>query len=187
MHTNVALGIASAAAFVITHLYVADQSQNHLRYIEHLEHRIKIMYQYANIESAESLDTQIKCLADNIYYESRSEDYDGQLAVATVTLNRVNNSRFPDTVCQVVWQRNERGCQFSWTCDGVADVVQNKKAYHRAWTVAEDALVEGIRSRGLGDSVVFYHADYVEPFWASSEKLKQVEQIGRHVFYAITN
>lgn len=58
----------------------------------------------------------IECLARNIYYESRGETLRGQLAVAAVTLNRVNDPRFPNNICRVVYQRENRKCQFSWTC-----------------------------------------------------------------------
>lgn len=183
MHTNVALGIASAAAFVITHLYVADQAQNHRRYIQYLEQRIKSLHEYGDRDHTQSLDAQVKCLADNIYHEARSESYEGQLAVATVTINRVKHDNFPDTVCQVVWQRSDLGCQFSWTCDGLPDGVRNQKAYQRAWTVAEDAIVNGIRARRLEGNTLFYHANYVRPFWTKSTELEQVATIDRHVFY----
>lgn len=42
------------------------------------------------------------CLALNVYHEARSENYDGQMAVAQVTLNRVASEKYPDSICDVV-------------------------------------------------------------------------------------
>ncbi|HIE75488.1 MAG TPA: cell wall hydrolase, partial [Gammaproteobacteria bacterium] len=54
---------------------------------------------------------EVGCLALNIYHEARGESHDGQVAVAAVTLNRMQSASYPDTVCGVVWQPH----QFSWT------------------------------------------------------------------------
>ena len=62
-------------------------------------------------------DAALQCLALNVYWEARSEPMQGQLAVAAVTLNRVNDPRFPDDICDVVRQGGEvrkHRCQFSW-------------------------------------------------------------------------
>ena len=54
---------------------------------------------------------QHKCLAMNIYHEARSESMQGQIAVAQVTLNRVEHDKWPSTICEVVYEPK----QFSWT------------------------------------------------------------------------
>ena len=73
------------------------------------------------------LETALMCLAFNIYHEARSQSTIGQLAVAQVVMNRVDDDRFPDTVCEVVKQAvTHKGtnkpilhrCSFSWWCDG---------------------------------------------------------------------
>lgn len=51
---------------------------------------------------------QIECLAKNIYYESAGESYEGKLAVAQVTMNRVNSGIFPRDICSVVYQKTDR-------------------------------------------------------------------------------
>ena len=112
----------------------------------------------------------IKCLADNIYHEARGEPYAGQVAVARVTLNRVAHSKYPDTICKVVYQRK----QFSWTLNKSAKV-KDKRAYLRAWHAAWHAL---LTPRG---STTHFHATYVKPKW--STKLTKVRQIGKHIFY----
>ena len=72
--------------------------------------------------------TEIHCLALNIYHEARGESLEGRLAVAAVTMNRVRDKRFPDRVCEGVWQPR----QFSWTHDGRSDRPREAKAWKRS-------------------------------------------------------
>ena len=123
-------------------------------------------------------EQEVKCLADNIYFEARNQSVLGQNAVAWVTMNRVKHKRWPDSVCQVVWQRK----QFSWTHDGKSDNPKNKLAYSIAVLIAKDTLREA-RNNGkdLSKGALYYHADYVNPFW--NESLNQVAVVDRHIFY----
>ena len=71
--------------------------------------------------------TEIECLTRNIYFEAATEDGFGKLAVAMTTLNRVRHSKFPNTICGVVYQgprikHKTWACQFSWFCDGKATI-----------------------------------------------------------------
>lgn len=184
--SSIVISISCALAFVATHLYVADEKQQYRARIQQLEHRLAMLDPSQGFgPTSASLTDQLRCLADNIYHEARSESYEGQLAVATVTLNRAAASMFPDRVCQVVWQRNKFGCQFSWTCDKLSDQILNKSAYRRALQVAEDVLVDGIRSSRLNEQVLFYHAVYVRPSWFNKRSLKKVATIEQHIFYAL--
>ena len=118
----------------------------------------------------------VMCLALNIYFEARSEEPMGQLAVAEVTLNRVTSSRYPDTVCEVVWQRK----QFSWTHDGKSDVPKDA----RAWDMAVRAAKLAMKHRDVvivGNEVTHYHADYVKPYWTTA--YERVAKVGTHIFY----
>jgi N-acetylmuramoyl-L-alanine amidase len=115
------------------------------------------------------------CLALNVYFEARSEDVIGQYAVAEVTLNRVASDRFPDTICEVVWQRK----QFSWTHDGKSDKPRDQRAWRRAVAVAAYALEDD--GHEVVNGALYYHADYVRPYWASSYDV--VGKVGRHIFY----
>ena len=117
----------------------------------------------------------IICLAMNVYFEARSEDTLGQLAIAEVTLNRVESSKYPDNVCDVVCQRK----QFSWTHDGKSDNPKNQKAWEKAQRIALFAITSD--NRIVGDDVTHYHATYVQPYWTSS--YDPVRTIGKHVFY----
>ena len=83
---------------------------------------------------------QMHCLATNIYHEARGESFAGKVAVANVTHNRVDSTKYPNTYCGVVYQAqmyvNWRGnevparhkCQFSWYCDGKSDDIVLKTA-----------------------------------------------------------
>lgn len=126
----------------------------------------------------------LKCLAMNIYWEARSEPVAGQVAVAAVTLNRVEDRRFPDDVCKVVRQGSEirrHRCQFSWWCDGKKDVPLEAEAWRRANTLAR-LTSAGVIEDPTGGAM-WYHADYVEPYWAEAKK--QVTKIGKHIFYTL--
>jgi len=133
----------------------------------------------------ETFNRQLECLAMNIYHEARSESYDGQLAVATVTMNRVDSDKYPKTVCGVVWQKNNNGCQFSWTCDGKSDRIRNQSAYSKAIDIAEKVLLNGERSYKIDDDVMYYHADYVNPNWEERWNAELIAQVDSHKFYRI--
>jgi spore germination cell wall hydrolase CwlJ-like protein len=49
--------------------------------------------------------SDLECLARNIYYEAGSEPEEGKVAVGLVTINRSNSGEFPRTICGVVNQR----------------------------------------------------------------------------------
>jgi spore germination cell wall hydrolase CwlJ-like protein len=121
--------------------------------------------------------TELQCLANNIYYEAGNQGYEGRLAVATVTMNRVKNSRFPKTVCGVVYQRTSAGCQFSWTCGKRAKF--NKYLYDKSLAVAKDVLTNHTRLHSIQEAV-FFHNDKVNPNWAFA---KPIAKIGNHIFY----
>jgi spore germination cell wall hydrolase CwlJ-like protein len=122
---------------------------------------------------------ELKCLADNIYFEAGNQSTKGKLAVAAVTINRVKSPKFPKSVCSVVYQRTSRVCQFSWVCEGKKRV-RSAQQYAESKKVAEKVLLSGANHGILGRNVLFYHADYVNPRW----NLRRVAKIGDHIFYA---
>jgi Cell Wall Hydrolase len=127
------------------------------------------------------LSSELDCLASNVYWEARAEPRLGQIAVATVTLNRVADPAFPDTVCGVVRQGVERGrdqCQFSWYCDGLDDWPRNPSAWRSARRIARLALAGKLPDPTSG--ALWFHADSVHPDWP---ELAPVMRIGSHVFY----
>ena len=74
-------------------------------------------------------EKQIECLAKNLYFEVGNQGTAGMLAVSSVVINRVNDDRFPNTMCKVIHQKRGGVCQFSWYCDGKSDIPPNKKIY----------------------------------------------------------
>lgn len=140
-------------------------------------------YTSQDVMSIKVREQQLECLAINIYREAGYEPFEGKVAVAQVTLNRVENGRFGKDVCGVVYQKNvvmERVvCQFSWYCDRThRNRPVNKEAYNESYEVAKKVLLEGFRLSVLKDAL-FYHATYVNPRW----NLEKIGTIGQHIFY----
>jgi spore germination cell wall hydrolase CwlJ-like protein len=128
-------------------------------------------------------ERQLDCLAINIYREAGHEPFEGKVAVAQVTMNRVAHPSFPKDVCGVVYQKNavmeKVVCQFSWYCDSThKNRPINKEAYNESYEVAKKVLLEGFKLDILKDAL-YYHATYVSPNW----KLDKIGKIGQHIFY----
>ena len=122
------------------------------------------------------------CLQQNVFFEARNQSIKGQVAVAWVTLNRVKNSNFPATICEVVWQSK----QFSWTHDGKPDEPAKTDVARRAWEdaglISEIVLFEWLKgSKGPVGGATFYNADYVMPAWAKEKKWLGI--VDNHIFY----
>ena len=129
-----------------------------------------------------------ECLAENIYFEARNQGFAGWVAVAQVTLNRVKDTRFPNTICEVVKQglTYESGfpirdkCQFSWYCDGIPDEIHQKQLYSKILAFSEMMLAKE-NVLDITDGATHYHADYVKPDWAKTKT--RTTEIGDHIFY----
>ena len=132
----------------------------------------------------------VMCLALNVYHEAKNQSLIGQIAVAQVVMNRVKDERYPDNVCDVVYQGQyykwkpdlpiKNRCQFSWYCDGKSDK-PNKDTF--AWEQAV-TVAHGVYYGKLDDFVegaTHYHAHYVLPEWASSKTY--ITRIDDHIFY----
>jgi spore germination cell wall hydrolase CwlJ-like protein len=140
-------------------------------------------YYSQDVVSIKTRERQLDCLAINIYREAGYEPFEGKVAVAQVTMNRVASGKFGDGVCGVVYQKNvimeKVVCQFSWACDSVhRNRPINKEAYNESYAVAKKVLLEDFRLDVLKDAL-FYHATYVNPRW----NLDKIGQIGQHIFY----
>lgn len=139
------------------------------------------------------------CLAENIYYEARNEDIRGQYAVASVTLNRTKDPRYPDTVCGVVQQTAKSKiteklvCAFSWYCEnnrrGKEIPLKNKDGsvnqavvdqFQVASIVAITVLGGGVEDN-TGGATHFHNPFTSSPSWAST--LRKTMRVGNHDFY----
>ena len=150
--------------------------------------------------------SDIECMARNIYFEAGNQSKAGMIAVARVVMNRVQDRRFPDNVCDVIYEgplreswktkqdptlsdeeriyypRRDR-CQFSWYCDGKADEILSK-TNNIAWRQAQDIaflVLNFNKYNGIVDGATHYHADYVSPDWNKSITL--ITNIDDHFFY----
>ena len=139
---------------------------------------------YAALIDPKDSARQMRCLAEAIYFESRSEPEDGQAAVAQVVLNRVRSGIYPTTVCGVVYQDRNRpfACQFTFACEGKSLRIEEPGPWAVATRIAQD-VVSGANYNPKVGEAVNYHANYVAPFWVGY--LKRVDRIGAHIFYAM--
>ena len=137
----------------------------------------------------------VKCLALNMYHEARDQGTAGKLAVSAVVINRVSDSRFPNTICEVIKQGPTRKswrdpsvsypiknrCQFSWYCDGISDEVKDEKTYQKILDFARLIMHNDIQFVDITDGATHYHADNVKPDWADTKT--RTTEIGDHIFY----
>lgn len=121
------------------------------------------------------------CLTEALYFEARGESALGLFAVSEVILNRVDSARYPDTVCGVINQGTGQrwACQFTYTCDGLAETISEPRAWDRVGKVAR-MMLDG-EPRVLTDGATHYHSKAVNPHWASAFPL--TASIGSHLFY----
>lgn len=123
-----------------------------------------------------------RCLANAVYFESRSEPVRGQIAVAQVVMNRVFSDFYPNDVCEVVYQNANRhlACQFTFACDGIPDIVTEPAAWRRAKRIAKDMLDGKLWLAEVGRAT-HYHAYWVHPYWV--HEMKKLYKLGVHTFY----
>jgi len=150
---------------------------------------------YAEVQDMKMMEIQQEykeqhyCLALNLYHEARGDSRLGQRAVGFVTLNRVYDSRYPNTICDVVYQAHvdakgnpiRNKCQFSWFCDGKNDTPRDVKKWEEIQEVAHNVLVEYGIVEDFTEGAVMYHASYVNPYWTSS--YDKTVRIDTHIFY----
>jgi N-acetylmuramoyl-L-alanine amidase len=168
-------------------VYVSAEQQKMSTIISKTDETLQIKKQLHN--------EQVNCMAKNIFFEAAVESTAGKLAVAQVTLNRVNSTWYPNTVCEVVYEgptytardgqqlpKRDR-CQFSWYCDGKDDEPREDS---RLWIdiqeLAKYVLLRQDELPDITDGALNYHADYIAaPRWAG-RKLKTAK-IDTHIFY----
>lgn len=170
-----------AGIFVCLALFITTAAKNSV--IENENELIQTDEQ-VKVSSVNTEDyNQIKCMAENLYFEARGEPLLGQIAVNNVVMNRVNDpqKRFGNTPCEVINQitynkRKKKVCQFSWKCEGNKKIKNQEKFLalkalsHYTYYGAFEDVTEGAK---------FYHATYVNPKW----NLQKVTKIGQHIFY----
>jgi len=128
------------------------------------------------IAASDTLEQQVECLAKNIYYEAPDEPYEGKLAVATVTMNRVAHPQFPNSVCEVVYQP----WQFSWTMQRNLRPVRHLRVFDEALRIARSVINDNRRLLSIRNAM-YYHNQTVTPRWSFT--MSPIQRIGGHTFY----
>jgi spore germination cell wall hydrolase CwlJ-like protein len=123
---------------------------------------------------------QVECLAQNIYYEAGWEPEEGQVAVAMVTMNRVEDGRFGNSICGVVKQKVQNTCQFTWFCEHKTLTNINHNVYNDVKNLAAYVYANYEKMDDPSKGALFYHADYVNPGW---KNMRYLAKIGHHKFY----
>ena len=122
----------------------------------------------------DSLNSEERCLAGAVYFESKGESLPGQLAVARVVIARSKSGRFPTTLCGVVYQKS----QFSFVRGGGMPPIATGSAHWRnAVAISKIALNNSWKSPVEG--ALFFHARHVSPGW----RLTRLGSIDNHIFY----
>jgi N-acetylmuramoyl-L-alanine amidase len=141
---------------------------------------VLFLFSFTQAQAADK--DSIKCLAKNIYFEARNQSLAGQIAVGQVTINRVLDKRYPNTICGVVKQnksRKKHKCQFSWYCDGKPDVIHDIDKFREIVVLAKSLLKNSLIDITSGST--HYHSTKVKPFWINSKT--KITQIDDHIFY----
>ncbi len=136
------------------------------------------------------IETAVRCMALNIYFEARSESIKAQYAVADVVMHRVAHSNYPDTICGVIydgvypkWNLKmpyKWRCSFTWHCDRKSDIPRDEDALKIAKYIARDVIMNPTYEPVVRYAL-YYHATTVSPFWKTFKVF--VGQVGAHLFY----
>lgn len=123
----------------------------------------------------------IACLQEAIYFEAGGTGSAGRRAVGHVILNRVADPRFPPSVCGVVHEGEGtgRGCQFSYRCDGLAEIVRDAREYAKSGATARSVMADP--GGDITGGALFFHAAGMPPGWFATRQ--RTGQFGGNIFY----
>jgi spore germination cell wall hydrolase CwlJ-like protein len=129
---------------------------------------------------------EVLCLQTALYREARGEGEIGMLAVGHVINNRSLDSRYPPSVCGVVYEKRyikragKTLCQFPWACSNAKFKITDQKTYAAAEALARSILT-GEAPNPVGKSL-FFHGIHEKFTWSTRGMVKY--KVGRHIFYA---
>ncbi|WAC22879.1 cell wall hydrolase [Blastomonas sp. SL216] len=120
------------------------------------------------------MDEETRCLAGAVYFESKGETLNGQLAVAKVVIARRDSGRFASSLCGVVYQPS----QFSFVRGGRMPAIPTaSQDWKEAVAIAQIAIKDAWESPVEG--ALFFHARRVSPGW----RMQRLAAVDNHVFY----
>lgn len=120
------------------------------------------------------IDEETRCLAGAVYFESKGETLNGQLAVAKVVIARRDSGRFASSLCGVVYQPS----QFSFVRGGRMPAIPTaSQDWKEAVAIAQIAMKDSWDSPVEG--ALFFHARHVSPGW----RMQRLAAVDNHVFY----
>ena len=128
----------------------------------------------AELRSADPGSRELECLAGAIYFESKSESLQGQLAVGHVIANRAASGRFPSSYCGVVFQRS----QFSFVRGRSLPYIPRASQDWKDAVAIAKIVDQKLHASPMGKAL-FFHARRVSPGW----RMARVGTLGNHVFY----
>lgn len=176
MFNRLTVVLTVLVTFTLSTILVFHQKQSHAETISIQTERPYSVF-YRAEKPVKFNNDDLMCLARNIFFEAATESVIGKYAVAQVTVNRVEHSKFPTTICKVVYEPY----QFSWTLDKKLLKRQPKgPRWDESLHVAFKVLYGNIRL-SLVDDALFYHATYVNPRWARHKHF--IARIETHIFY----
>jgi spore germination cell wall hydrolase CwlJ-like protein len=120
------------------------------------------------------LSSELNCLAGAIYFESKSEPLEGQLAVGRVVVARSKSGRYPGSYCGVVYQPS----QFSFVRGNSMPGI-NKGSQDWREAVALARIADAGSWKSPVEGALSFHAARVSPGW----RLARVARVGNHIFY----
>lgn len=168
-------------------VYHPDSTESITQQISDIQSNVNLDQDY--VTNLKENDPTMYCLAQNAFFEARSESLENKIAVVEVVKNRLDSGNYAGTLCQVVHQKTNGICQFSWVCQHLGFIPLKRSdgklndAVYRQWY--DSVLAAYIEQNHLIDNVVpgatnFYAQRNVRPDW--SKYLRKVAVIGGHTF-----
>jgi spore germination cell wall hydrolase CwlJ-like protein len=135
----------------------------------------------ADNETYQQDPSDTHCLAKAIYFEASRNNTKMQEAVAAVIINRVEDDRYPDTICEVIHQRTKNSCQFSWYCTPQKHI--DPQSWANALSVARRSIENWVaeKSYDITHGATHFHDTRVHPSWG--HYLTKTLTINNMVFY----
>ncbi len=172
-------------AFVVDHMLLSTLNSQDLKNFSGFTEYDSKKFSFSVLDTLPipKVTSELRCLAEAIYFEARGEPLNGQYAVGEVIINRSLSQSFPNSICLVISEGSGKrnACQFSYNCDGKLEIITEKDIYNRILKLSRLLLEPS--ARVLTDGATFFHAKAVSPSWA--KKFKKTREIGQHIFYKI--